>query len=150
MEIADIHRLTVKLDEAKWSGIFKGQQEDDQEEDEFVSVLCDMHTRAGEDVNALLTFFEFITNNQGSSGAYYEWDSQEFLESFAESFRGADGVANAVLMRHYEGSRDERLSSMLGDQHIPHFFDWTGYVKQHRPDLHLMQRSGMYYLFSSH
>lgn len=143
MQIADIHALTAYLDSEEWEADF----EDDQEREEFKDALKEMYDRASEDVDALYVFFEFITNQKGSSGAYYEWDSEEFKTSFEEAFRKSGRTAAEVIKDHYSEFGDDALSPILADRHAKDFFDWEGYVEAHRRDLSLKWRGSTVYLF---
>jgi hypothetical protein len=144
MKIAKISELNDELNEA--NGVLEFG-DDEREREEFAGALGEMAAKADNDNDALIVFFEFITDDRG--GDTYEWDSKEFRDAFEETFRGADSDADKLLKEYYEGYEDSVLSPMIADKHVADYFDWTSYTQDQRPDLHVIERGSMSYLFES-
>lgn len=146
MKIAEISKLTERLDDEGWEIEFK---EDEREKEEFAEVLNDMHRSAGEDCDALREFFTFATIQKGSQGKIYEWGCKEFSEYFRTSFSGSGRGADTVIRGYFSDYGDDVLGPLIGDRYAKDYFDWKGYVEAHRPDLFLSQRGPITYLFEA-
>lgn len=140
MKIDKIHQLTARLVKEDW---FLDDEVEDQERDEFAGVLEDMYNQASEDVNALYAFFLFAVDERN---AEYEWDSQEFHTKFRESFRGG-GEINEAIRQYFIGYEHAKLAPVALDRELADFFDWTGHIEKHRPDLSVKEYGSTQYLF---
>lgn len=146
MQIADIHNLAARLVEEDWVIDFEGEDDED-EKIEFSGSLKEIYERAGEDDGVLYEFFTFATNQKGSSGAEYEWDSKELETRFIGAFRGSDRDIFKVIRRYFSDCEDHVLSPLASDHLTGAYFQWDVYVQEQRPDLHIHQRGPMMYLF---
>lgn len=144
MQIADIENLTVHLIEEDWVTEF---EDDEKQKEEFAEALKDMFKAASEDEGALYEFFTFATDQKGSFGVSYEWDSKELSDLFRESFRGADREIVTVIKNYFSNFGDDVLSPLIADRNMVDYFQWEEYVKANRPDLTIAQRGPMMYLF---
>lgn len=144
MKINEIHDLTHRLIEEDWVIDFG---DDEEHKEEFAQVLEEMYRASGEDDGALYEFFNFATNQKGSSRAGYEWDSKEFSELFRESFRGSDRDIAKVIKDYFSEFGDDILSQLISDRNMVGYFQWEEYVKANRPDLVITQRGDLMYLF---
>lgn len=144
MQIADIENLTVHLIEEDWVTEF---EDDEKQKEEFAEALKDMFKAASEDEGALYEFFTFATDQKGSFGVSYEWDSKELSDLFRESFRGADRGIVTVIKNYFSNFGDDVLSPLIADRNMADYFQWEEYVKANRPDLTIAQRGPMMYLF---
>lgn len=140
MKIDAIHKLTERLAKDGW---FLDDDVEDQERDEFADALEDMYNTASEDVNALYAFFLFAV---GERNAEYEWDAAEFRTKFRQSFRGG-GEINEAIRQYFIGMDHSKLAPVALDRELADFFDWTGHIEKHRPDLSVREYRNTQYLF---
>lgn len=148
MQIEAINKLTDRLIEEDWVIDFEGEDDAD-EKDEFADALKYMFDTAGADDGALYEFFTFATSDKGSSGASYNWDSEELSDLFHGSFRGSGRDISTVIKDYFSEFGDILLAPLIADRNTVEYFKWEEYVRDNRPDLHIHQRGSLVYLFES-
>jgi len=140
MKIADISTLLRTLEEDNWYAT---------EPDEWSTLLEDLHEgHAQGDLDALIVFLDFAAD---SFGAQHDWATKEFREFFEQAYRACAPTAEKAIREyfreHEETSDLHMLAEDAGGNQWADYFDWEGYVQDHRPDLHVAERGRAAYVF---
>lgn len=141
MKIFDISTLLRALNENNWHIL---------EPDAWNTTLeCLYEGPARGDIDALITFLDFAANYEGEG---HDWTPKEFEELFEQAYRACAPTAERAVREYFREHEEEsdlhKLAEDGDGNQWAYYFDWAGYARDHRPDLHVVERSGTTYVFA--
>lgn len=108
--------------------------------------LYEGHAQGDED--ALITFLDFAAGDKGED---YAWSPEKFERVFEKAYKTCAPTASAAIREYFRYHEEETDSHALAEDvnssKLADYTDWESYVKDQRPDLFVMERSGMTYIF---